>query len=641
MSLTRPLIRIVALVALTGFSAFVTCAETDSRQLVQLIEYISVDYPNAVESGRVINPEEYREMQEFSGLVVEAVSRLAPGRQTADFLAQAKQLADAVQNRDSADRIGEIATTLRGRLLEAYPVLNLPTAFLPEPQVQALYAETCAGCHGAAGQGNGPYAAALTPAPTDFTDRARAAEHSVMGLYETLSSGVEGTAMTSFANLSDIQRWSLAFYVGSLAFNSQSGQNAPLSATAGSVPLQALILYSPEALRTSHPGLSYNDIGLLRRNPSRLLSPEGPIDIARRRLAQSRAEYADGHYEAAHRLAISAYLDGFELVENTLHSHDPALMKRIESDMIALRELLNRQGEPDRVAQAVQKIDAQLAEAADLLESGTLGASTIFTASFLILLREGLEALLVVLALITVLIKSDRRDTLKYVHAGTLLAVAAGILTWFVSRYILTITGATREVTEGVASLVSAVVLFYIGFWMHRKTQVKEWKRFIYESVQRHLGRGSLFGIAALAFIAVYRELFETVLFYQALWTQVPGGQVHALLAGLIAGIVALAALSWLMVRYSLKLPLKQFFSLTVYLLLALSFVLTGKAIAALQEAGWIAATAFPLPIEFDWLGIYPTWQGIVAQTVVLLLALSTTLIYDAIVQHKKLVPGV
>lgn len=641
MSYARPLIRIVALVALTGFSVSATCAETDSRQLIQLIEYISVDYPEAVEGGRVINKEEYREMLEFSGLVVDAVGRLEPGRQTASFLTQAKQLADAVHHRESADRIGEIATALRGHLLETYPVLNLPTSFLPASQVQALYTETCAGCHGATGQGNGPYAATLAPAPTEFTDRARAAERSVMGLYETLSSGVEGTAMASFANLSDVQRWSLAFYVGGLAFDSPTGQNAPLSATAASVPLQALILYSPKELRTSYPGLSYDDIGRLRSHPSQLLSAEGPIDIARQRLAQSRAEYDNGHYEAAHRLAVSAYLDGFELVENTLRNHDPALMKRIESDMIALRERLNRKGEPDRVAQAIQKIDTQLAEAADLLESGTLGTSTVFTASFLILLREGLEALLVVLALVTVLIKSGRRDTLKYVHAGWLLAVAAGILTWFASRYILTITGATREVTEGVAALVAAVVLFYIGFWMHRKTQVKEWKRFIAESVQRHLGRGSLFGIAALAFIAVYRELFETVLFYQALWTQVPGNQAHALVTGLIAGIVALAALSWLMVRYSLKLPLKQFFSLTVYLLLGLSFVLTGKAVAALQEAGWIGSTAFPLPIEFDWLGIHPTWQGIVAQTVVLLLALGTTFIYDAIVQNKKLVPGV
>lgn len=641
MSFARPLIRIVILIALTGFSASVIGAETDSRQLIQLIEYISVDYPGAVEGGQVINQEEYREMLEFSGLVVEAVGRLEPGRRTEGFRAQAKQLADAVHSRESADRIGEIASTLRGRLLEAYPVLNLPTAFLPEPQTQALYAETCAGCHGAAGHGDGPYAAALMPAPTDFTDRARAVEHSVMGLYETLSSGVEGTAMASFAHLSETQRWSLAFYVGGLAFNSQGGQNAPLSVTAASVPLQALILYSPDELRTSYPGLSYDDIGRLRSHPSQLLSPEGPIGIARQRLAQSRAEYANGHYEAAHRLAVSAYLDGFELVENTLRNHDPALMKRIESDMIGLRELLKQQDEPDRVAQAVQKIDAQLADAADLLESGALGASTVFTASFLILLREGLEALLVVLALTTVLIKSERRDTLKYVHAGWLLAVAAGILTWFASRYILTITGATREVTEGVASLLAAVVLFYIGFWMHRKTQVKEWKRFIADSVQRHLGRGSLLGISALAFVAVYRELFETVLFYQALWTQVPGDQANALIAGLIAGVVALAALSWLMIRYSLKLPLKQFFSLTVYLLLALSFVLTGKAVAALQEAGWIDASAFPLPIEFDWLGIHPTWQGIVAQAVVLLLALGTTFIYDAIVQNKKLVPGV
>src|SRR5690606_9164025 len=103
-------------------------------------------------------------------------------------------------------------------------------------------------------------------------------------------------------------------------------------------------------------------------------------------------------------------------------------------------------------------------------------------------------ALLVVLALATVLIKSDRRDALKYMHAGWILAVIAGALTWVASQYLLVITGASREITEGVAALLAAVVLFYVGFWMHRKTQIDQWQRFIAESINRQLGRGALFG---------------------------------------------------------------------------------------------------------------------------------------------------
>lgn len=630
---------LMALIALSG--AVASAAETDPGQLAQLIEYISADYPEAVRHHTIVNQDEYREMLEFSGLVVSELERLGPGQQTTEFLTLAKRLAGAVRDKENADYIREIATDLRRRLLQAYPVLSLPKDFLSTPQIQALYSESCAGCHGPGGGGNGPLATGLSPAPTDFTDQARAADRSVMGLYETITGGVDGTAMPSFAGLPETQRWSLALYVGSLAFNqSQSGQVSRLSPATTSISLQELILYSPQELRASYPALSYQDIGRLRAQPSKLaFANDDPLAFARSRLAQSRSEYAGGHYAAAQRLAVSAYLDGFELVENALSAHDPQLMQHIESDMFALRELLKQEGRADEVNQAVQRLDAALLAAGERLASGTLEGSTVFIASFLILLREGLEAVLVVLALGTVLIKSGRRDALKYMHAGWISAVVAGVLTWFASQYLLVITGASREITEGVAALLAAVVLFYVGFWMHRKTQIHQWQQFISESIHRHLGGGALFGISALAFIAVYRELFETVLFYQALWTQVHASQATLLVAGLLAGVAVLAVLSWLIVKYSIKLPLKRFFSITVYLLLALSFVLMGKAVAALQEAGLIGVTPFIFPLELEWLGIHPSWQGISAQAAVLLLSVGMVFIQRVIARSKKLMP--
>ncbi|MCI2282491.1 FTR1 family protein [Colwellia sp. MSW7] len=128
-----------------------------------------------------------------------------------------------------------------------------------------------------------------------------------------------------------------------------------------------------------------------------------------------------------------------------------------------------------------------------------------------------------------------------------------------------------------------------------------------------------MWGITGLAFIAVYREVFETVLFYQSLLTQTTSSQQLAVLSGFGTAVVLLIILAWLMIKYSIKLPIARFFSTTTYLLLALSFILAGKGIMALQEAAIISIT--PLPIEFNiaWLGINSTWQGIIMQLSILI----------------------
>ena len=210
--------------------------------------------------------------------------------------------------------------------------------------------------------------------------------------------------------------------------------------------------------------------------------------------------------------------------------------------------------------------------------------------------REGLEALLIVAAIVALLVKANRRDALPWVHGGWIAALLLGGLTWGVASYVITISGATREVTEGITALIAAAILLYVGFWMHGKSYARQWQDYLARRLQGALSGRTTGALAFVSFLAVYREAFETVLFYEALVIQSgPGGSVP-LVGGLLAGAVVLAVLSWVIVRGSVRLPLGVFFGASSVLIGLLAVVLAGKGIAALQEAGWLSIRSVSFP---------------------------------------------
>ncbi len=257
-----------------------------------------------------------------------------------------------------------------------------------------------------------------------------------------------------------------------------------------------------------------------------------------------------------------------------------------------------------------------------MLANTQLSAQSIWLLSLLILLREGLEALLVVAAIYAVAVKTGRTELKKTVHTGWIAALALGAVAWVAASYLINISGATRELTEGYTALIAAAMLFYMGFWMHSKTSAGEWQRFIQSKVQTAVQGSTQWALAVVVFLAVYREVFETILFYQSLWLQ--GGALHqtAFIGGILCGLLLLAVVAVGILKYAVKLPLKTFFGGTALLMLLLAIVMTGKGIAALQEAGQLTAIALPVP-AFSSLGFYPTLQGAVAQGILLLLALT------------------
>jgi high-affinity iron transporter len=307
---------------------------------------------------------------------------------------------------------------------------------------------------------------------------------------------------------------------------------------------------------------------------------------------------------------LSAYLDGVEAIEPALAARDRALMRNIETTMGQYRAQLGRGAVPAEVSAQAAQITALFDRAEKVFQGEHTDPTTAFLGSFTILLREGLEALLIVIGMIAFLRKAERSEMLPYVHAGWLGALLAGGLTWGVATYLVGISGANREVTEGLSALFAAVVLLSVGIWMHQKSLAGRWQQYLHAKMSAALTRRSAVFLFLLAFVAVYREVFETILFLIAMWSDRNGG---AILGGLVAGSVALGAVAYWMLRISQRLPIRQFFSISSILIAVLAVILVGKGIAALQEAGWVAQTLVAAP-RIEWLGIYPSWQSLLAQ---------------------------
>ncbi|MBA4793429.1 MAG: FTR1 family protein [Phenylobacterium sp.] len=589
----------------------------------RLLDYIAVDYPGAVSDGRIVSEAEYAEMREFSASVRSRIAALPASSAKPQLLAEANALVGSVDHRAEPAEVARRARTLAADLLKAYPVPLAPQQAPNLVRGAALYAEQCASCHGAVGRGDGPNAKGLDPPPIAFTDVARANERSLFGLYQVIGQGLDGTAMPSFAHLSSDDRWALAYYVGTFAYSREAERAGEQAWRAGSqlhavVPdLQVLTQTTPAALaaRVGEPQAT-QIMAYLRRHPEAVApKSDGGLDVARRKLAESLNAYEAGDRKRAEELALSAYLDGFEPVEPLLRARDGALMAKVEASMGELRASLARGAPSAEVAAQVRGLDGLFDEAARALAPEQASAASSFLGAFTILLREGVEALLIVIAMIAFLRKAERHDVLPYVHGGWIAALLAGGLTWAAATYLISISGASRELTEGFGSLVSAVVLISVGVWMHGKAQAGAWQAYIRDKLSAALSKRSAWFLFLLAFVVVYREMFETILFYAALWSQ--GGQL-AMVSGAGLAVICLAVIAWALLSYSKRLPIAQFFSYSSILIAVLAVVLAGKGVAGLQEAGMLDVRPLAALPRIEVLGVFPTWEGLLAQLLTL-----------------------
>ena len=585
----------------------------------RLLDYIAVDYTEAVSGGEVTNELEYAEMQEFSASVAERMAALPANAHRAQLVAEAEALVESISTKVEPAVVARDARRLASELIAAFPVPLAPEAAPDLARGAALYAQNCASCHGVSGGGDGPAAEGLDPPPIAFDDVVRARERSAFALYQVIGQGLEGTAMPGFSGAED--RWSLAYYSGSIAFEDvERGRriwNDDPEIRARIPDLAALSGLTPatlgEAISTERADAV---MAYLRAHPEAMASDTtGSLALARKRLQQSLAAYEAGNEAEARELALSAYLDGFEPLEAVLSTRDADLLASVETGMAELRAAIGRGDPLAAVAQRVNALDVLFYRAETVLAPDNASEASAFAGAFAILLREGLEALLIVIAMIAFLRKAERTEVLPFVHGGWLSALVAGGLTWVAATYLIGISGAGRELVEGFGSLFAALVLLSVGIWMHGKSQAGEWQRYIQKTMQHALSRRSAWFLFGLAFLVVYREVFETILFFAALWTQ---GHADAILGGAASAVVLLGLIAWAMLRYSRRLPIGTFFAYSSILIGILAVVLAGKGISGLQEAGLLDITPLPNLPRIPILGIAPALEPVAAQILTL-----------------------
>lgn len=597
-------------------------------QILQLVEYIGIDYAVAISpQGKVLSADEYEEMKEFAATIERMLLELPRMTEKTVLQSKAANFASLVNTKAPPAKVQAASKELSKALREVLQIVTAPTTIPDIKEGALLYQENCVSCHGAQGHGDGPLAAKLSPAPTDFHDKSRMSQLSTFALYNTITLGVEGTGMLPYqVAMTDDQRWNVALYLSGLSASDEQiaagkvlwdeGHNESLT------NLQALMTATELELNNAQGKDAVNVLAYLRRDPAAILQVN-PFTVTIEWLDKSIKSYEAGDKAQAYQEALLAYLEGFETAEAVIDvvSGKEARIT-LEAQMGAYRSAIEASAPLDKVRFQHQVLVRELADLRENLPDAEFSPTTVFASSFIILLREGLESILIIGMLIMMIIKAERPQLLRGVHLGWIAALVAGGATWWASNALIHISGATRELAEGVTALFAAGILLYVGVWMHTHNIAHDWRSYLRNRLNKHLQEEAWFGLAVLSFLAVYREVFETILFYEALTMQIGPSGFDSLILGIVAALAVLLIVVFLMIKFGLQLPLQQFFKVTAVLIFLFAIIFVGQGIHSLEEAGQVPVWPVPF-MRIDILGIYPNLFGLSIQAIILFIAIA------------------
>ena len=338
-------------------------------------------------------------------------------------------------------------------------------------------------------------------------------------------------------------------------------------------------------------------------------------------IKQAISLYQQGEVKNAVMLVQNTYFDVFEQsqMEAKIGSRESQFKAQLEGYFTHLVSLMNANAELKQLQAQENSLAQDLDRAVAMLQSGDQGGWSLFLYSLLIIVREGLEALLIVAAIVAFLVKNQHQEKLPLIRHSVGVALLASIITAFIFQLIFENSGQNREILEGFTMIFAVVMLFMMSYWLLSKVEAQNWKRYLEGKLTKALSTGSLIGLWLTSFLAVYREGAETVLFYYALIGDIENtiGYLY-LISGFMVGILILLICYWIM-RYSvLKLPLKPFFMFTGSLMYFMAFVFAGKSILELIEGKLFEPTLIPHIPQIQWLGIYPYWETLIPQIILL-----------------------
>jgi high-affinity iron transporter len=365
------------------------------------------------------------------------------------------------------------------------------------------------------------------------------------------------------------------------------------------------------------------------------------IDTIRVQLDDTLKQYKAGNYEGALLASRSAYLDSYEKVEIPLRPIDPDFTLDMEVKFAELRNLIQAHAAYPQVESKVVEIRRGLDESERLVSgTGIVAPAIAFSTSFSIIFREGLESALIIGAIVTYLEASRNNRFKKHVYYGIAIAIGATAVTWFIAEFIIDVSGASRELIEAIAGVSAVAVLFWVSFWVLNKIETKRWIEFVKAKVWKATTTGSIMVFVLLSFFTVYREGFETVLFYQAMLSFAKYMEWYVI-AGLVTGLAVIAATAIVINKLGRKLPLRVLFALTMGIGAYMSIAFIGNAVREFQELGYISATSLigtvpRLDINLATMtGIHPTLETIIAQIILLAVYIGGSL-YVLIIRPKR-----
>ena len=658
--------RAAALFALVVAPIRAWAQELPVQRVANIVSVAVEEYAKGIDAqGRLISVDEYQETMGFLSDARIAAARL-PSDRAAPATAMLDSLIAAVASKKPPAVLAELARRFSA-MLGSEAALALPTKPLDVAKGGQLFQTNCASCHGPRGLGDGPAAATISPKPPAVGNELAMQASSPALMFRKISVGVAGTAMPAFAaQLTEEQRWNIVAYLGSLEHPPQQvaeGEgiyvqscvschgitgmgDGPLARTLTTLPPGLAFAWLAErsdsqlavAVREGKTGTpmppapqltaaqARSVVAYLRALPARAqtlgagaaAADSGSADLAARRsvslLDQSLTAARNLQLTDAEDRAFDAYL-AFEPLESPARARNPGIVSSMER-LFAEFKAAVRVNDLRGAERARDAIEAGMPRVVELTRPAGSGWEA-FVQSFLIILREGFEAILVIGAVVAFLLKTGHRERLRSIWVGIVVALVCSGLTAVVLRTVLKAIPASQEIIEGLTLLVAVVVLFSVSYWLISRVEAAKWQQFIREKVNTALEHGGGRALAFVAFLAVYREGAETALFYQALFNE--GTQVVLpITLGIVLGFAALAVIFTLFYKFGVKIPLRPFFSVTSVLLYYMAFVFTGTGIRELQEGNAISITPIRGLPTIEALGFYPTWQTVLAQLLLL-----------------------
>ena len=570
---------VLSLIAATALPA----QENQAKRLASIVGVAAEEYAKAIDAqGKLISKDEFDETYGFLTDAKQVATRL-----NGYDAAKSRAILDTMITAVTEKKPPAVVRALHQRFatsLGTAGAMDLPERPLDAVEGETLFAKSCASCHGAKGAGDGPAAHTLSTPPPATGIKTLTPELTPTLAYNVISVGVRGTAMPGFAStLTPQQRWNIINYIYTLR-----GERLTLPAA--------------------------------RADATAVRDTASPVILA---LLDSALDFArNGKTAEAGDRAFDAYI-AFEPLETSARAKKPGLVATMERYFADFKGAVRR----NDIAGAKSSRDAiadGLPSVIDLTQQAPSGNWEAFFQSFLIILREGFEAILVIGAVVALLIKTGHRERLRSIWLGIALGLVASAITAVAMKTLLAAMPASREIVEATSMLIAVVVLFSVSYWLISKVEAAKWQKFIREKVNSALEHGGGKALALVAFLAVYREGAETALFYQALFNEGPNVGVPIAL-GIVAGFAVLVVIFTLFYRYGVRIPMRPFFMVTSILLYYMAFVFMGKGIRELQEGNVMRITVIPGGPHIDALGIYPSVETLTAQGILIVLLIFAT----------------